>query len=154
MFGLGGDDDEEQTEELTEDTTEEVEEEPEPDRVLLVKDTTKTFEYTEHDVEVGFANGDSRDFTFDEMEEKQDAYVLYDYFGGLDTGCGSRRELRPNGTKKVATIQKRNLNFIDTTRREKKEMSEEVQEECNMERGEAVHYAQGDDDLHIEELDE
>jgi hypothetical protein len=122
MFGFGNNDEKARIAETSDD---------DPPVVTLVRDETVTFEYTEHRAKVGFVTGGSRMFTFDELEKTDDSYVLYEYTGDLRAGCGTRNEVRPDGSIKVATIQKENMTFIHTMTRTDKELTTEVHEEAN-----------------------
>jgi len=120
---------------------------PKPPHVTLFEEKEVSFEYTEHVVEVGFTTGDSKTFKFDKMTEKSDAYVLSDYTDGLDAGCGQQGEVQPDGSKKVTTIQKQNMTFIDTVERTPREMNEQKSEQYHVPLPEALFYVEKDPEI-------
>jgi len=128
MFGFGNNDEKARIAETSDEDPRD-ETPANPPLVTLVRDETVTFEYTEHRAKVGFVTGGSRIFIFDKLEETDDSYMLYDYEEALQTGCGSWSEVRPDGTIKVATIQKENMTFIHTMTRTDEELTTEVHKE-------------------------
>lgn len=130
-------DEPEPDEQEEEDETEEIEV-PTPPTVTLVEEYERSFEYTEHEATAGFSDGTTRDFTFDKMNETSAAYVLSDY-NGFRYYRGS---LRPKGSRKTATLVKRNLNFFETTNRIQREETEEVHNEHQAPLPEAMYYAE------------
>ena len=144
-------DEPEQTTEPEQEAEPEPEPEPEPEYVTLVEEGTHTFEYTEHEATAHFSDGTSQDFTFDCMSREQNAIILSNYVGELQSRCGSRRELGPEGQEKFVTIERRNLNFFETTERTQKEMTKDYREEHYLPRPKAMYHADGNDDMHIKE---
>lgn len=118
---------------------------PEPEYVTLVEEGTHTFEYTEHEGTAHFSDGSSRDFTFDCMSREEHAIILSNYVGELQSRCGSRRELGPEGQEKFVTIERRNLNFFETTERTQKEMTKDYRNEHYVERHVAERHIDSDE---------
>lgn len=119
LFG-NSDDNEDTADEIVEEAIEEAEDTPSPPTVTLHKAETASYKYTEHEAVAGFSDGGEREFTFDALEETSTAYVLKNY---TQFETGPYGSMGPVKVRKVATLVKRNLNFLETTNRIQREKS-------------------------------
>jgi hypothetical protein len=122
LFNNDDTSDDERTDEMNDTTTSEPEE-------TTVREVTDTKDYTEHDAEVTFTDGEAREYTFDAMQRGEHGITLKNY-----TGVHRKRKLHLGVVTRFASeafafIPYNNLQLFETVARRDREYEYSYEEE-------------------------